>query len=139
MYSRAHILIQKQIDEVNNSTEFRVNKLNEHSLFELVGQIRGLPNTIWKNGIFQIYLKFNENYNLEPPSVYFQTIPYHPNIDISNGRPSLDFLDDISKWSTEFSIEFILKSLQHLLSNPLLDRAVNMGMRKCFCISCLST
>lgn len=127
MYSRAHLLIQKEISEIVNTSEFTINKLNENSLFELIAQIDGLPNTIWKNGAFQIYLKFNENYNLEPPAVFFQTIPYHPNIDIVTGRPSLDFLDDLSKWKTDYTIKYILKSLQQLLAFPLLDRAVNMN------------
>ena len=127
MYSRAHLLIQKEISEIINTSDFTINKLNENSLFELIAQIDGLPNTIWKDGVFQIYLKFNENYNLEPPAVFFQTIPYHPNIDIVTGRPSLDFLDDATKWKPEFTIKHILNSLQHLLAFPLLDRAVNMN------------
>jgi ubiquitin-protein ligase len=127
MYSRAHILIQKEISEITNSSEFIINKLNENSLFELIAQIDGLPNTIWKNGAFQIYLKFDENYNLVPPKVFFQTIPYHPNIDMTSGRPSLDFLDDLNKWKTDYTIKYILRSLQQLLAFPLLDRAVNMN------------
>lgn len=126
MYSRAHLLIQKEINELKNEKGLSIGKLDDNNVFELIASIEGLPHTSWENGVFQIYLKFSENYNFTPPKVYFQTVPYHPNVDISNGRPSLDFLDEISKWKPEYTIKHILKSLQQLLANPLLDRSVNM-------------
>ena len=126
MLSRAHILIEKEINEANSNEGFTVTKLNENNIFELIASVEGLSKTSWQNGVFQVYLKFTENYNLEPPCVFFQTIPYHPNIDMTTGRPSLDFLDDINKWKPEYTITHVLKSLQLLLANPLLDRAVNM-------------
>lgn len=30
-------------------------------------------------GIFRVYLKFDEHYNVRPPDVCFHTIPFHPN------------------------------------------------------------
>lgn len=126
MYSRAHLLIQKEINEINAENGFSIAKLNDENIFELIALIEGLPKTSWENGIFQIFLKFSENYNFVPPKVFFQTIPYHPNVDINTGRPSLDFLDDLNKWKPDYTIKHILKSLQFLLANPLLDRSVNM-------------
>lgn len=126
MYSRTHLLIQKEINDINNEQGLSIIKLDDKNIFELVALIEGLPKTIWENGIFQIYMKFSENYNFLPPKVYFQTVPYHPNIDITTGKPSVDFLDDITKWKPDYTIKHILKSLQQLLANPLLDRSVNM-------------
>jgi ubiquitin-conjugating enzyme E2 U len=128
MYSRAHLLIENDLNELANNpiNGIVVFKLFENNFFDIVAKIEGLPNTIWESGMFQVYLKFNEYYNDAPPLVSFQTIPFHPNIDVTSGRPSVDFLDDISKWKNEYSIKFILQSLQQLLANPLLDRAVNM-------------
>ena len=126
MFSRSHILIQNQLTELENESRITVLKVKENNIFELIAFIQGLPNTIWQDGVFQVYLKFNENYNNQPPSVNFQTIPYHPNIDKITGRPSLDYLDDIEKWRPHYTIKHILKSLQNLLAFPLLDRSVNM-------------
>ena len=128
MFSRAHLLIQNDLDEfmANPVDGILVFKLFENNYFDIVAKIEGLPNTIWESGVFQVYMKFNEFYNDAPPLISFQTIPFHPNIDVSTGRPSLDFLDDMSKWKSEYSIKFILQSLQQLLAYPLLDRAVNM-------------
>lgn len=126
MFSRAHLLIEREIDEIEKEKGLTVIRLDENNIFELIALIEGLPKTVWEKGIFQIYLKFSEDYNFLPPKVYFQTVPYHPNIDITTGKPSIDFLDDISKWRQDYSLKFILKSLQHLLAYPLLDRSVNM-------------
>jgi len=94
MYSRAHILIQKEIVEAESDEKTIITKVNDENVFELTVLVEGLPNTSWENGSFQVYMKFNENYNFEPPCVYFQTIHYHPNIDMITGRPSIDFLDN---------------------------------------------
>jgi ubiquitin-protein ligase len=126
MFSRAHILIQQELNDLENHPNISISKLREDSIFELIAFMEGQAKTSWENGIFQIYLKFNENYNNEAPLVFFQTIPYHPNIDIVTGRPSLDFLDDKSKWKSNYTIKHILKSIQKLLAYPMLDRAVNM-------------
>ena len=126
MYSRAHILIQKEIAEAESDEKTIITKVNDENVFELTVLVEGLPNTSWENGSFQVYIKFNENYNFEPPCVYFQSIHYHPNIDMITGRPSIDFLDDKYKWRQDFSIKHILQTIQNLLAYPLLDRAVNM-------------
>ena len=89
MYSRAHLLIENDLDELvkNPVNGIVVLKLFENNFFDIVAKIEGLPNTIWESGVFQVYLKFNEYYNDAPPLVSFQTIPFHPNIDVSSGRP----------------------------------------------------
>ncbi|RNA12794.1 Ubiquitin-conjugating enzyme E2 U [Brachionus plicatilis] len=126
MFSRAHLLIEREINEIESEKGLTIIRLDDNNIFELIALIEGIPKTVWERGIFQIYLKFSENYNFVPPKVFFQTVPYHPNIDITTGKPSLDFLDDISKWRQDYSIKHILRSLQHLLAYPLLDRSVNM-------------
>jgi len=127
MLSRAHLIIQHEINEINQRNNgFIIKPLQDDNVFELVALINGLPKTHWDKGIFQVYLKFNEYYNMLPPEVYFQTIPFHPNIDFNTGRPSVDFLNEPSKWKSDMNIMYLLKKLQNLLAYPLLDRAVNM-------------
>ena len=107
MFSRSHILIQNEIIEAELNNKVTITKVNDDNIFELVASIEGLPQTHWQNGIFQIFLKFTENYNFEAPSVFFQTIPYHPNIEMTTGRPSIDFLDNKHKWKSEYNIKYI--------------------------------
>ena len=137
MLSRAHLIIEQQIEDAKQVSDFRFGFVND-SVFEVVVQMSGQPGTLWEDGIFQVYIKFDENYNQLPPKVWLLTIPYHPNVNQSNGQPSLDFIDDVAKWRAldheERSIKHLLFNIQQLLSNPLLDRAVNMDavfMLKC--------
>ena len=46
----------------------------------------------FSGGIFKLYLKFSESYNLSPPEVFFITIPYHPNgkEEMTNDWPTAD-------------------------------------------------
>lgn len=126
MYSRAHLLIQEQINDLESDPKILVSRLHSDNIFELISLIEGQKHSMWENGVFQVYMKFSENYNTEPPLVFFQTIPYHPNIDMISGKPSIDFLDNKSKWKPDYTIHDILKYLQQLLAYPLLDLAVNM-------------
>ena len=58
MYSRAHLLIEKEMREVNNEPDMSISKLNENSIFELVAYIQGLSHSPWEKGVFKLNLKF---------------------------------------------------------------------------------
>ncbi|TPX36932.1 hypothetical protein SmJEL517_g00915 [Synchytrium microbalum] len=110
--SRAVLLLMKEL------------WLMERSTFP-TACIHGLVNTPWEGGIFKLELLFPENWNETPPAVYFVTVPFHPNINLQTGRPCVDFLDDVAKWSPKISIVQILVYLQAMLESPILENAVN--------------
>lgn len=130
MLSRAHLLIQRDLDELESDADITILPAPgpKPTIFNLIALINGPHDTIWSDGVFQLNLRFDENYNEIPPECYFYTIPFHPNVDPESGKPMIDFLDrDLDKWTPEHhSIRHVLKSVQQLLANPLLDRAVNM-------------
>jgi ubiquitin-protein ligase len=127
MYSRAHIVIERELEELER-LEPDITVLRAPTVFELVALVSGPRATPWREGVFQVNVRLDETYNERPPlECYFNTVPFHPNVDAVSGRPSLDCLD-VDKWSPQkgHSLRYILTSLRHLLSNPLLDRALNM-------------
>lgn len=131
MLSRAHLLIQRDLDELAADEDITVlpaKPAPDSSIFNLIALVNGPRETVWSDGVFQVNLRFDETYNETPPECYFYTIPFHPNINPETGRPSLDCLDrELNKWSPRrHSVRLVLKSVQHMLANPLLDRAVNM-------------
>lgn len=127
MYSRAHLLIEREYEKLQKHKPWGIDAepLQEDSLFEWVAKVKGLKDSLWEGGVFRLYIKFDENFNVRPPDVCFHTIPFHPNVDMITGRPCIDFLDDFSKWKDSYSLSFILVSIQNLLSNPILDGPVN--------------
>ncbi|KAK7101327.1 ubiquitin-conjugating enzyme E2 U-like isoform X2 [Littorina saxatilis] len=127
MLSRPHLLIEKEIQKLKSTPPWGVNiePVSDDSVFEWLAKISGLRDTIWEGGIFQIYIRFDEHFNIRPPEVYFQTIPFHPNVDMRTGRPCVDYLDNLDLWRPGFSLSMLLVSLQALLSNPNLNHAIN--------------
>ncbi|XP_074642654.1 ubiquitin-conjugating enzyme E2 U-like isoform X2 [Tubulanus polymorphus] len=127
MYSRAHLLIERDFEKFKKDKPWGIDAhpLTDDNIFEWTAKIHGLSHTLWEGGIFRLYLKYNEHYNLQPPMVCFHTVPFHPNVDMITGKPCVEFLDDLNKWSSNFTIDYILVAMQTLLSNPVLDNAVN--------------
>ncbi|XP_072505834.1 ubiquitin-conjugating enzyme E2 U isoform X2 [Notamacropus eugenii] len=71
-------------------------------------------------------MKFSVKYNAVPPVVAFSTIPFHPNVDPTSGRPCVDFLDSPDHWNSSYTLSSILLSIQAMLSNPTLNNPVNV-------------
>ncbi|XP_056388834.1 ubiquitin-conjugating enzyme E2 U isoform X2 [Hyla sarda] len=70
-------------------------------------------------------MTYTEEYNHRPPSIIFNTIPFHPNVDQTSGKPCIDFLDDPAEWNPAFTMTSILLVIQAMLSDPILENAVN--------------
>ncbi|XP_052274359.1 ubiquitin-conjugating enzyme E2 U-like isoform X2 [Dreissena polymorpha] len=128
IFSRPHLLIERELDNLKRDKPWGIeaHPLTNENIFEWVAKIKGLKKTVWEGGTFTLYLKFDENFNLRPPEVCFHTIPFHPNVDMITGRPSLDFLDDFSKWKETDTVSKILVTIQDMLANPDLGKAVNV-------------
>ncbi|KAK3767132.1 hypothetical protein RRG08_018004 [Elysia crispata] len=127
MFSRAHLLIEREFKILSKDPPWGIEAwpMYDDTVFEWMAKIKGLQGTPWEGGIFKVYIKFDEHYNVRPPQVLFQTIPFHPNVEVSTGRPCIDFLDDYSLWHENYSMSVLLLSLQTLLSYPVLKNAVN--------------
>lgn len=49
------------------------------SSLELNFAFVGVVVVVLLGGIFKLYLQFTEQYNAQPPRIFFHTIPFHPN------------------------------------------------------------
>ncbi|XP_013929405.1 PREDICTED: ubiquitin-conjugating enzyme E2 U [Thamnophis sirtalis] len=127
LHSRAFLLLEKEFVELKQANIFGINVMAiEDNWMEWIAEIEGLKDTLWEGAELQLSLKYSEDYNSMPPTITFTTIPFHPNVDPESGRPCVDFLDNFSKWNTRFTMTSILLTIQVLLSNPVLDNAVNL-------------
>uniref|UniRef100_A0A8C3TDP2 UBC core domain-containing protein n=1 Tax=Chelydra serpentina TaxID=8475 RepID=A0A8C3TDP2_CHESE len=76
--------------------------------------------------VLQLSMKYTEEYNSVPPTVTFNTIPFHPNVDQHSGRPCIDFLDNPKEWNGKLTMSSILLTIQVMLSNPELENVLNV-------------
>ncbi|XP_026521497.1 ubiquitin-conjugating enzyme E2 U [Notechis scutatus] len=127
LHSRAFLLLEREFVELKQANIFGISVMPmEDNWMEWIAEIEGLKDTLWEGAELQLSLKYFEDYNAMPPTITFTTIPFHPNVDPESGRPCVDFLDNLSKWNTNFTMTSILLTIQVLLSNPVLDNAVNL-------------
>ena len=89
----------------------------------LIGLLEGPPNTPYENGYFLFKLLIPFGFPMAPPSFYFLTNIFHPNIS-DNGYVSVDILT--FEWAPVlFSFEKIIYSIQSLLDDPNPDDFLN--------------
>ena len=77
--------------------------------------IHGPPDSPYAEGMFNLEVKFPNDYPFKPPKVTFLTKVYHPNVN-SNGGICLDILKD--QWSPALTISKVLLSITSLLTDP---------------------
>ncbi|KAJ6662569.1 hypothetical protein lerEdw1_011706 [Lerista edwardsae] len=131
IHTRAYLLLERDFKEYEAANLFGIYITPmEDNLLEWLAEIKGLKDSLWEGAELQLSLKYTELFEVVPPIVNFTTIPFHPNVDPSSGRPCIDFLDDPTKWSPNISMSSILLSIQVLLSNPVLKDAVNLEAAK---------
>ncbi|XP_063710510.1 ubiquitin-conjugating enzyme E2 U-like [Symsagittifera roscoffensis] len=125
MESRARLLIKRELERLKNSPLWgvEIELYIDDNIFVWNVKLRGLRHTIWEAGVFRVIVQFSPDFNYVPPNIWFHTIPFHPNIDMTTGRPCLNLLQ--SWWSEDVTMHSIFISLQEMLSNPILEGAVN--------------
>ena len=89
------------------------------------GVLEGPPGSPYRHGMFLVSLTFPPDYDQHPPTVVFKTIPFHPNVDASTGKPCMDALDPSITWAPRVCLPALLVMLQQLLAHPVLDNPVN--------------
>lgn len=118
MHSRAFLLLQR---DLMNLKRYPLKGIDAYpkdgDMFKWCARIEGLIGSIWEDGIFYVSLSFDENFNIRPPAVHFNTIPFHPNVHAMDGSVAITS----KSWIKEGTVSSLLLSLQVLLSNPELE------------------
>ncbi|THG03890.1 hypothetical protein TEA_029487 [Camellia sinensis var. sinensis] len=86
----------------------------EDNIFCWKGTITGSKDTVFEGKEYRLSLSFPNDYPFKPPKVKFETVCFHPNLDLY-GNICLDILQD--KWSSAYDVRTILLSIQSLLGD----------------------
>lgn len=82
------------------------------NIFSWKGIITGSKDTVYEGMVYKLSLSFPVEYPFKPPKVKFDTMCFHPNVDVY-GNICLDILQD--KWSSAYDVRTVLLSIQSLL------------------------
>jgi ubiquitin-protein ligase len=78
------------------------------NIFAWIGTIKGSTTTVYEGLSYKLTLKFPTDYPFKPPTVKFDTLCFHPNVD-QYGNICLDILQ------VDFSPHLVFPSLQLML------------------------
>ena len=70
----------KQKTDATIPQDWNISLVNEDNMFEWKATFAGPDNTSYKYGIFEVNIKFPDNYPFKPPKVVFKSKMFHPNI-----------------------------------------------------------
>ena len=92
--------------------------LDQNNLWKWRCSLVGPEDTPYSGGLFLISIEFKDDYPVSPPSIFFQTPIYHPNI-ASNGAVCISLLD--KDYRPSLLIAQILICIVSLMANPRPD------------------
>ncbi|KAL8033287.1 hypothetical protein ABFX02_13G151100 [Erythranthe guttata] len=87
----------------------------DEDIFHWRATIIGPSGSPFSGGMFALEIHFPPDYPFKPPTVFFKTKIYHPNIN-GNGTICLDILKN--QWSPALTISKVLLSIGSLLTDP---------------------
>ncbi|XP_025892952.1 ubiquitin-conjugating enzyme E2 U-like [Nothoprocta perdicaria] len=80
MCCRARQLLAREYREYRAARLFGIfTRPLQDSVLEWVAEVQGLKDSLWEGAVLQLTLTYSEKYNDVPPTVRFNTIPFHPN------------------------------------------------------------
>lgn len=96
---------------------------SDENFKELVAIISGPVGTPYEHGEFSCILKLTDNFPKDPPSAYFLTKIFHPNVNPTNGEICVNTLK--TEWKSTHGFDHILMTIRCLLINPNPESALN--------------
>uniref|UniRef100_A0A6C0ACT3 E2 ubiquitin-conjugating enzyme n=1 Tax=viral metagenome TaxID=1070528 RepID=A0A6C0ACT3_9ZZZZ len=79
------------------------------------GFIKGPDDSPYEGGIFELQIKFSQDYPFSAPIITFVTPIYHMNVN-SSGEICIDILKE--SWTPALKIDKVLHSLRSFLNQP---------------------
>ena len=108
--------INKEYAEMRDPPQnISAGPVSESDMTNWVATIIGPSGSPYEGGIFNLTIKYPNDYPFKPPKISFTTKVYHPNID-QQGSICLDILKD--QWSPALTTSRVLLSISSLLTDP---------------------
>eukprot|EP00667_Euglena_gracilis_P028983 EG_transcript_37730 len=86
------------------------------NVYEWRAVLRGPDDTPYEGGYFVVSLRVPKEYPMLPPTAYFKTKVFHPNVLFNSGEICLDILK--SSWSPAWTLQSVCRAILTLMSDP---------------------
>ena len=106
----------------DDSNEFFV-EYDPDDMRNLNAVLKGPEGTPYFGGNFKITLEQNDDYPFSPPTTWFKTKIFHPNICFSTGSVCIDILN--LNWESSLSVRTVLLSISSLLNDANTESPLN--------------
>ena len=114
----------KRNPKILNVIHCSAGPIKKSNIYEWNVLLKGPEESNYKDGLFQLYIKFPKDYPEGPPIIKFQTPIFHPNIS-EKGQICVSSIG--SDWeSSNKNIIEVIYSIYDLLNNdPSIEHALN--------------
>ena len=85
--------------------------------------IQGPSDTPYEGGTFQLDIRVENSYPINPPKITFLTKVFHPNIHYTSGEICLDILK--KEWSPVWNLQTTCRAIIALLASPDAESPLN--------------
>ncbi|KAH9838947.1 Ubiquitin-conjugating enzyme E2 S-C [Teratosphaeria destructans] len=102
---------------------FAPNAADNDDLTQLDILLAGPSHTPFSGGVFKLHLTIPPSYPQQPPTAYFRTPIFHPNVDPQTGGVCVETLK--RDWDAKLTLRDILVVISCLLIQPNPDSALN--------------
>ena len=105
----------KEVRADNTAVGIRILDYNQEKI-QLKASIQAPQDTIYDGGEFQVIVQYTYNYPFKPPSVWFETKIWHPNINTETGELCIEFLR--AQWTPSLGSRTLLLMVQNVIGYP---------------------
>ena len=117
------IRIEQELEECENSSELDTFGCStaledEKNKFIMIATYIGPKGTPYYGGFFRLKIIFPIDYPNSPPTIYFITPIWHPNISFSTNEKGKVCISQLNDWNPQRRIIIILIAIYALLVDP---------------------
>ena len=120
----AQARLTRELRDARKSTDKDIQlSAEDHAIFKWAATLTGPADTPFHGGTYRVKLMVSTDYPMVPPTAFFETKIFHPNVKWETGEICLDILK--TAWSPAWTLQAVCRAVQTLMTHPEADSPLN--------------